>query len=276
MMTDPPLEQALGLTPSTGGLIAPMPGGFSNGPLSQVPEAGFPFGGYMAALAARAMRQGLEIDQPLRTLTVQFLAAARFGKDVEFRSRFLRRGRNVAYSALEAGQGERLALSALATWGRDAPTTAMAPLTVPPPPRESLDTSKQLGGPMAPRFTAHVDYVYDDGPNILGGRIGGEAVERVWMRTKDRPVLDAERLAFLLDAIYPPAWTVLPAPLPMTSVDLRYDFLTDPTPENCPDGWAFFEFRMLDLGLGWTVDDVVCVAADGTPLAVARQRRRVL
>ena len=36
----------------------------------------------------------------------------------------------------------------------------------------------------------------------------------------------------------------------MTSVDLRYDILTDPTPEQCPDGWAFFEFSLLDLGPG--------------------------
>lgn len=62
----------------------------------------------------------------------------------------------------------------------------------------------------------------------------------------------------------------------MTTVDLRYDILADPTPLTAPGGWAFFEFRMLDLGLGWTVDDVVCWGADGTPLALGRQRRKLI
>src|SRR5690606_18726400 len=126
------------------------------------------------------------------------------------------------------------------------------------------------------RFTQHVDYLFDGGPNILGGNENRPAVERLWMRTNDGAPLDELRLCYLLDALYPPAWTTTKAPPMMTSVDLRYDILVDPTPETAPDGWAFFEYRMLDLGGGWTVDDVTCWGADGTPLAVARQRRRLL
>lgn len=62
----------------------------------------------------------------------------------------------------------------------------------------------------------------------------------------------------------------------MTSVDLRYDFLADPTPETAPDGWAFFEYRLLDHGLGWSVDEAVAWGVDGRPLALARQRRKLL
>ena len=62
----------------------------------------------------------------------------------------------------------------------------------------------------------------------------------------------------------------------MTSVDLRYDFLANPTPETAPDGWAFFEYRLLDHGLGWSVDEAVAWGADGRPLALARQRRKLL
>ena len=50
----------------------------------------------------------------------------------------------------------------------------------------------------------------------------------------------------------------------------------DPTPATAPDGWAFFEFRMLDLGLGWTVDEATAWGADGAPLAISRQRRKLL
>lgn len=276
-MTDPSLEQALRLEPGEDGLTGVVDGAFSNGPQAGPPEAGFPFGGLLAALAAGAMRQGLEIETPLRTLTVQFLAAARFGRPITFRPRRTRRGRSVSYAAVEAGQGERLTLMALATYGRDADSVALSPLAASPPPLASLDASRQLQGPMSPWFTNHVDYRFETGPNILGGNAGKDViVERLWMRTRDGAPLDEARLCYLLDALYPPAWTAFASPPMMTSVDLRYDLLNAPTPENAPDGWAFFEFRMHDIGDGWTVDDAACWGADGTPLAVARQRRKIL
>jgi hypothetical protein len=88
--------------------------------------------------------------------------------------------------------------------------------------------------------------------------------------------LDEVGLCYLLDALYPPAWTLSKTPAPMTTVDFRIDILADPTPETAPDGWAFFEFRMLDLGVGWTVDEATAWGADGAPLAISRQRRKLL
>ena len=274
---DHALTRALTLTPEGEALTAELSGEFSNGPVGAPPEAGFPFGGLLAALCAGAMRQGLEITGPLRTLSVQYLAAAKYGQALTFRPRLLRGGRTVAYSALEAGQGERLTHHAAATWGRDAQdAVALTPMHTPPPALDSLDPTRTLTGPMQPRFTRHVDYRFDGGPNILGGNEGRAAVERVWMRTNDGAPLDELRLCYLLDALYPPSWTALKAPPMMTTVDLRYDILTTPTPQTAPDGWAFFEFRMLDLGLGWTVDEATCRGADGTPLALSRQRRKLL
>ncbi|WP_029086117.1 thioesterase family protein [Brevundimonas aveniformis] len=275
-MTDQTLPEALSLTRNGEALSAYLTGGFSNGPQGGPPEAGAPFGGLLAALAAKAMREGLDLTSPLRTLSVQYLAAARFEREIMLRPRTLRGGRRVAYTALEAFQGDRLTLHATATWGRDAPSVALAPLTAPPPPRDDRLIRDQLSDPLSPWFTRQVDYIYVDGPNIFGGNVGKPPIERVWMRTRDGAPLDADRLCFLLDALYPPAWTAFTSPPMMTSVDLRYDLLADPTPELCPDGWAFFEFTLLDIGLGWSVDDVVCRAADGTPLAVARQRRKIL
>jgi len=275
--SDHPLHRALILTPEGEALSAELSGAFSNGPLGAPPEAGFPFGGLLAALCAEAMRRGLGIETPLRTLNVQYLAAAKYGQALTFRPRMLRGGRTVAYSALEAGQGERLTHHATATWGRDASDAALlAPLAAPPPTLDSLDPARTLKGPMQPRFAQHVEYRFEDGPNILGGNEGRAAVERLWMRTRDGAPLDEARLCYLLDALYPPAWTTTRSPPMMTTVDLRYDILATPSGASAPDGWAFFEFRMLDLGRGWTVDEAACWGADGTPLALARQRRKVL
>lgn len=279
-MTDPTLDQALTLSPAPdGGFTCEIHGAFSNGPQSMPPEAGRPFGGLLAALAAGAMRQGLALTSPLRTLSVQYLAAPRFGTPIWLRPRLLRGGRTMAFCTVEVGQDARTTLHATASFGTDHHPQNMPvrpDLATPPPPLASLDRDRTLSGPLSPYFTRYVDYVFDGGPNLMGGNGDGPGVERVWMRTNDGAPLDPARLCYLLDALYPPVWTVTDTFRNGASVDLRYDILNDPTPASTPDGWAFFEFRMLDLGGGWTIDDVVVWGADGTPLALARQRRKIL
>lgn len=270
------LSDTLVLTPQGDALTAHLSGDYSNGFITQPPEAGYPFGGLLAAMCAQAMRHGLELKTPLRTLSVQYLSAARFEDTVSFRPRLLRGGRNVAYAVVEAEQDGRLTHSASACYGRDVDGPIMAEIAKAPPPLDSLNAAATVSGPLSPRFSQHVEYRFEDGPNILGGNIGKPAVERVWMRMADGRPLDELGLCYLLDALYPPAWTMSADPSPMTTVDLRYDILADPTPETAPDGWAFFEFRMLDLGLGWTVDDVTCWGADGSALAIGRQRRKLI
>lgn len=271
------LDQALAFRPlDDGALSAVVAGDFSNGPSGAPAEKGFPFGGLLAALCAQGMRQGLSLTAPLRTLSVQYLSAARFGEPVAFRPRLLRGGRNVIYAAVEADQDGRMTHHATGTYGIDGTTPPLSPLHAPPPPLETLDPEARIGGPMAPHFARHVEYRFDGGPNILGGNEGQPVVERTWMRMADRRQLDEVGLCYLLDALYPPAWTASATPAPMTTVDLRIDILTDPTPRTAPDGWAFFEFRMLDLGLGWTVDEATAWGPDGTPLAISRQRRKLL
>lgn len=259
-----------------GALSVVIPDHFSNGPNSFPPEKGFPFGGLIAALCARGMRQGLSLTAPLRSLSVQYLSAAKFGEPVSFRPRLLRGGRNVVYAAIEADQNDRILQHATGTYGLDSTAPALSELHRVPPSLDSMNPEARIHGPMAPHFSSQVEYRFDGGPNILGGNEGKPAVERTWMRMADGRPLDEEALCFLLDAVYPPAWTVSRTPSMMTTVDFRIDILTDPTPQNAPDGWAFFELSMVDLGLGWTVDDAVAWGADGTPLAVARQRRKLL
>lgn len=275
-MIEPALTDVLALDSAGETLEARAPRGLSNAAQANPPEKGAPFGGLMAAFAARAMREGLGLESPLRTLTIQFLSAARFEQAVQFRPRMARGGRNVAYTGLDAEQAGRPILQAMATWGRDAEAEALNPLRAAPPPITGLNPENRLKGPMAPYFTSYVEFVFEGRPNILGGNWGKPVVERLWMRTRDGLPLDVDRLCFLLDALYPPAWTAFRRPPMMTSVDLRYDILTDPTPDLCPDGWAFFEYRLADHGLGWSIDDCTCWGADGTPIAIARQRRKLI
>lgn len=275
-MTEQTLAEALALTPDGGGrLTARLAGGFSNAPQAAPQDRGAPFGGLMAALAAGAMRQGLGIEVPLQSLTIQYLAAARFEEAV-FTPVMNRGGRNVAYASVVGGQGDRPAIQALGTYGRDVAGPVLTPLTATPTPVEDLDTTP-LDADFGPWFTRHIDHRFDAGPKLFGENAGRTPELGCWMRTMDGAPLDEARLLFLLDGLYPTYFTAFPAPpIISASVDLRADLLTGLTPDTSPEGWAYFHFTSRDVGGGWAVEDGVAWAPDGRPLALVRQRRKLM
>ena len=275
-MTQQTLAEALALTDDgSGSLTARLTGGFSNAPQSAPQERGAPFGGLMAALAAGTMRQGLGIQAPLQSLTIQYLAAARF-EEIGFTPTMNRGGRNVAYASVIGGQGDRIAIQALGTYGRDVAGPVLTPLTTSAPPVDELE-STPLDTGFGPWFTRHIEHRFVAGPKLFGLNAGQAPELGCWMRTLDSAPLDEARLLFLLDGLYPTYFTVFPAPpIISASVDLRADLLTEITPETSPDGWAYFHFTSQDVGGGWAVEDGVAWGPDGRPLALVRQRRKLM
>lgn len=274
-MTRQTLAEAMALMPSGDGtLTAHLTRDFSNAALAMDPDRGAPFGGLMAALAARAAREGLGIVPPLQTLTVQYLAAARF-EACGFTPTLLRGGRSVAYARVDAGQADRPALSALATFGKVSPSPCVKPLAAPMTPFADLDDTP-VDPTLAPWFTRYIEHRFDGGPRLAGGNDVSDPTLRLWMRTTDHKPLDELDLCFLLDGIFPAYMTVLGGPPVLSaSVDLRYDFIEPLTPETSPEGWAVFQFTVRDVGGGWALDDGVAFSPSGAPVALARQRRKL-
>jgi acyl-CoA thioesterase len=275
-MTHQTLAEALTLIDDgEGGLIAVLSGDFSNAPMSMEQAKGAPFGGLMAALAGGAMRKGLGVETPLQTLTVQYLAAARF-EQATFTPTLTRGGRNVSYASVLGGQGERAAVQALGTFGRDVAGPVLKPLDVKPTSVGDLESSP-LDPLYGPWFTRYIEHRFVAGPRLFGQNAGQSPELGCWMRTTDGSPLDEARLLFLLDGLYPTYWTALPAPPAISaSVDLRADLLTDLTPDVSPEGWAYFHFKSRDVGGGWAVEDGVAWSPEGTPLALVRQRRKLV
>ena len=275
-MTRQTLAEALTLTEDgAGSLTARLTSDFSNGPQSLPKDKGAPFGGLMAALAAGAARQGLGVTTPLRTLTVQYLAGARF-EDVSFHPVMTRGGRNVAYASVIGGQGERHAVQALATFGRDVDGPSLKPLPPLPAGPEGLEVIPLDNG-FGPWFTQYIEHRFIDGPRLSGENIGKTPELGCWMRCIDKAPLDEARLLFLLDGLYPTYFTALPGPPAISfSIDLRADLLAELTPETSSEGWAYFHFTSQDVGGGWAVEDGHALAPDGTPLALVRQRRKIM
>ena len=275
-MTRQTLAEALTLTADGGGgLTARLSPDFSNAPLTAPPEKGAPFGGLMAALAAGVARQGLALETPLKSLTIQYLAAARF-EAATFTPTLSRGGRNVAYAGVSGGQADRPALQALATFGRDVEGPVLTPLAVAPRPVAELAPTP-LDPRFGPWFTRYIEYRFPAGPRLFGQNAGGPPELGCWMRTSDGAPLDEARLLFLLDGLYPTYWTALPAPPVISaSVYLRADLLQPITPDTAPDGWVWFRFSSRDVGGGWAVEDGVAHSPDGRPLALVRQRRKLM
>jgi hypothetical protein len=275
-MTEQTLAEALALTDDgAGGLTARLTGGFSNAPQSAPQERGAPFGGLMAALAAGAMRQGLGIEVPLQSLTIQYLAAARFEEAVLHPDNEPRRpqcGLCLGHGRTGRPSGHQ----ALGTYGRDVAGPVLTPLTASPTPVEDLD-STPLDATFGPWFTRHIEHRFVAGPKLFGENAGRTPELGCWMRTIDGAPLDEARLLFLLDGLYPTYFTAFPAPPNISaSVDLRADLLTELTPDTSPEGWAYFHFTSRDIGGGWAVEDGVAHGPDGRPLALVRQRRKLL
>lgn len=270
------LTEALTLTDDgAGGLAARLDPGFSNAPMAADPLKGAPFGGLMAALAGGAARQGLGITQPLQTLTIQYLAAARF-EAIAFEPRMTRGGRNVSYASVIGGQPDRPAAQALLTYGRDVDGPALHPMP-PVPGRPGDFETLPMNEGFGPWFTRHIEHRFPDGPKLFGLNAGGKIELGCWMRCLDGGPLDEGRLLFLLDGLYPTYFTAFPGPPAISaSVDLRADLLTALTPEVSPEGWAYFHFTSRDLGGGWAVEDGTAQAPDGRPLALVRQRRKIM
>ncbi|NJC41614.1 acyl-CoA thioesterase [Brevundimonas alba] len=275
-MTQQTLAEALTLTDDgAGSLTARLDGGFSNAPQSAPQERGAPFGGLMAALAAGAMRQGLGIETPLQSLTIQYLAAARF-EEAAFRPVLNRGGRNVVYASVTGGQPDRPAIQALGTYGRDVAGPVLTPLAIAGGRPDDLEPTPLDTG-FGPWFTRHIDHRFVAGPKLFGENAGRTPELGCWMRTVDRAPLDEARLLFLLDGLYPTYFTAFPAPpIISASIDLRADLLTEITPETSPEGWAYFHFTSRDVGGGWAVEDGVAHTPDGRPIALVRQRRKLM
>lgn len=253
-----------------GGLVASPPLSLSNGPVTQDPLSGAPFGGYLAALCVKAARDSLGVETPLRTLQVQFLSGARF-EPVRFTAERLRGGRSTDFIRVEASQGGRRILTALVTFGADGEGPAVQPLAA----EAASPPAVSQGGlsPLRPHATNQVEYRFGADPRVGGG--AAEATVEGWYRMADRGPLDELKLCYLLDAIFP-AFFPVTGGMPVTTVDLRYDVFGQIGPEVAPDGWVRFDYATRDFANGWAVEDGFAWSAAGRPLASARQLRKML
>ena len=256
--------------PESGRLVAELPPSFSLAPFALEAASANAHGGLVAALALQAARQGLAVDAPLRTLSLQFLAGARFGP-ITLEPELTRGGRSVRFAGVR-GRQKGLVFESRLTFGDDGEGAVHRPAACPAAPPPEAVGPLPMPPQLLPRFTQNAQY------GAIAGRPFSSSEPRLllWMREASGAPLDDLRLAFLLDAVFPAFYVGLDRPVPAASVDLRYDF-TGPVGEaDAPDGWVLFEFATRDFGQGWAIEDGSAWSRSGRLLAVARQLRKTL
>jgi acyl-CoA thioesterase len=235
-----------------------------------------PNGGYLAVLAARAMREVLPQPDPF-TITVHFLRVARPGPariDVEI----LRQGRghSTAMARLVQEQGE--VLRAIATFGELGASTGPTDVRALPPPVPPLEVCEPgraapTSGPTSELSIAdRVDMrmapgtvTWREGTRSDVAELGG------WARLRDGRPTDALSLLFFADAFPPPVLNLRAAEASwVPTLELTVHLKARPAP-----GWIRGWFHTRALVGGYLEEDGELWDEEGRLVAISRQLARL-
>jgi acyl-CoA thioesterase len=226
---------------------------------------GTPNGGYMLAVALRALAQEMPFPDPL-VVSAHFLRPGTVGP-AEVRTEVARAGRRVATGEARLVQGGKEALRLLATFGDlDAATGRTDVRTAPPdlpPPDEARDV---LDGGSLPgiTITERFDYRFPAPPGWATGQPTGEPTAEFWMRFRDGRDADPLALAALVDAAAP---AVLDLGVPgSATIELTVHVRARPAP-----GWLACRAYTRHVVGGFHEEDFEIWDSQGTLVAQSRQ-----
>ncbi len=245
-----------------------------------------PNGGFIAALAARAMT--LSAEHPPRSLTLHFLAPPAAG-ELDVACTIEREGRSTVFSSLRFEQGGEtvaLGLGISAAWREDQPEWADADMPDVPAP-EDCDPIPVVKG--APRFLVNYEMRPAIGPlqaprvaeSAMRQRAGADERTPVqppsparaggWLRTAEPRSLDAVLLAAETDAWVPAAFLRMPAPSFVPTLDLTIHWRAPAGAAPGEHPWVLGNFTTRHAAGGVWEEDGELWSQDGVLLAQSRQ-----
>jgi hypothetical protein len=229
-----------------------------------------PNGGYLMAMAARAMAERAERPDPV-TITAHFLAPPAIGP-VEVLTELVREGGRHRTIAARLVQGDRECVRLLGTFGdldrTDGPSTVLREPPAWPPVAELSDPIVGLGDHPVPEILHRLDHRMP--PETVGwtrGTPSGRGINGGYCRWPDADTIDVFGLLFVVDA-YPPAVfdleTVDVAWAP--TIELTVQIRSRPAP-----GWLSTRFVTSALTDGYFEEDGEVWDATGRLVALSRQ-----
>jgi acyl-CoA thioesterase-2 len=230
-----------------------------------------PQGGYVAAIALRAMAGLVEPGFVPVALTAQYLTAAAAGP-AEVEARLLRQGRQAAFTTATVKQGERNELGASASFFHPVEGPARLALTPPalPPPEACVSMNP---APPGRSFPFHENYDLRLSEDFLS-QPSGEEDFIFWARYREQSwagdlVVQAASLIPLLDmAVFPAAFRAIPNFPGAVTLDLTAHWHSYPVPE----GWLLLRGRCQHASSGILNGWAEAWTPDGRLLATAAQQ----
>ena len=224
-------------------------------------------GGYLLALAARAMVAETGAPDPV-TITAHYLSPGVVGP-IEADVHTVKRGRRFAVATVSLIAGEKPLIQALGTFGELGVSSGSieridaAPPDLPPPER-CVRHDPACG---APRLYGSIDLrLHPADAGFAQGEPSGRLLTRGWFRLREDEPMDALALLLAVDA-FPP--TVFNGCLPVAwtpTLELTVHLRARPAP-----GWLRACFTTRFVSAGFLEEDGEIWDADGRLVAQSRQ-----
>jgi len=231
-----------------------------------------PQGGYVAAIALRAMAGLVQPGFVPVALTAQYLVAATAGP-AEVSATLLRQGRSAAFATATVRQGERIDLGASASFFHpvDGPTR----LALTPPPIPPLEACIPMMTPAPPgqRFSFHENLDLRMPESFMDPQNGSDDFI-FWARYRaqtwrDDFLVQAASLIPLLDmAVFPAAFRSIPGFPGAVSLDLTVHWHNHPPSQE----WMLLRGRCQHAAAGMLNGWAEAWTPEGTLLATAAQQ----
>lgn len=249
-----------------------------------------PNGGYLAAIAARALQAHVAPtgDRQLRSLTCHYLRPAREG-EIELEVETVRAGKRFSTARVTARQDGKEAFTGLAAFSTSGLAEAgswspAAPEVAPAPPRDAGrvppdEYGPKLGAwleplPQMPPIVQRVKIAPQFGARPFSGQElePGEAPETGgWIELPEPRSIDAVYIALLTDVWWPPSFHPLSELAIAPTIDLTIHVRAELPPEGLPDQPVLGRFHTAASLGGLMEEDGSLFLADGTLLAQSRQ-----
>jgi acyl-CoA thioesterase len=228
-----------------------------------------PNGGYLLALAARAMRQRTPAQPDPLSISVHYLRPGVSGQACHIDTQLLRSGRTLSTVRGTLVQQGQPRLELLAAMGRlDEPDAAPEPvLTLPPP---DMPPPGACPGRSAPAQGVDLSILQRLGvrlhPDDAVPGAAGRAELRGWIRFTDGRAPDALACLLMADAFPPAVFGLLGLVGWVPTIELTVHLRRRPAP-----GWLLGRFWAQDLSDGCVIEDGALWDASGRLVVQSRQ-----
>lgn len=228
------------------------------------------FGGLSAAILNRAMNIEMPDHRHMRVQNVQFVGPLLTETPFQIELTHLRDGKNVSQIQAQLIQNERVAVQAMAAFGRDRASKLNRPAErceLPEIPKRA--TWIPQIPKVTPKFMQHVDMKVISGGFPFTGR--KKDVYAGWMRFAKAPekIFDAH-LITLIDSWPPTVLQQLRWPAPASTLSWNVEFI-HPHPQILPTDWLSYECQTRQAAQGYAHTEANIYTPDGTLIAISRQ-----